>query len=238
MPQEILYYLIDTVEKFQSGSPDVTSLREGIVPVLKVLCNLAIGHRFIRKYYKEIVLPPLRDLNQRPEVGNSVRSRLCRLLTSPESQVSNMVAEFLFILCKEDVKRLVKHTGYGNAAGLLARRGLMAGGHGSGAAQYSDDEDSDTEEFKEKAHMVNPVSGCVEPERPSPFAGMSEEQKEYEANKLANIIDRLHSLGVVKPGKLGPDGKPTAVDHVLELVENHAANIKGLQPESGSDSDD
>ena len=37
---------------------------------------------------------------------------------------------------------------------------------------------------------------------------------------------------------LGPDGKPTAVDHVLELVENHAANIKGLQPESGSDSDD
>ena len=53
---------------------------------------------------------------------------------------------------------------------------------------------------------VNPVSGYLEPERPSPFAGMSEEQKEYEANKLANIIDRLHSLGVVKPGKLG---KPT-----------------------------
>ena len=24
--------------------------------------------------------------------------------------------------------RLIKHTGYGNAAGLLARRGLMAGG--------------------------------------------------------------------------------------------------------------
>ena len=50
---------------------------------------------------------------------------------------------------------------------------------------------------------VNPVSGYVEPQRPSPFAGMSEEQKEHEAVKLANIIDRLHSLGVVKPGKLG-----------------------------------
>ena len=61
-----------------------------------------MGHRPIRKYYKDIVLPPLRDLNQRPEVGNSIRSRLCRLLTSPENQVSNMVAEFLFILCKED----------------------------------------------------------------------------------------------------------------------------------------
>ena len=52
-------------------------------------------------------------------------------------------------------------------------------------------------------YRVNPVSGYVEPERPSPFEGMSEEQKEHEAVKLANIIDRLHSLGVVKPGKLG-----------------------------------
>ena len=50
---------------------------------------------------------------------------------------------------------------------------------------------------------VNPVSGYVEPQRPSPFAGMSEEQKEHEAVKLANIIDRLHSLGIMKPGKLG-----------------------------------
>ena len=50
---------------------------------------------------------------------------------------------------------------------------------------------------------MNPISGYVEPERPSPFAGMSDEQKEHEAVKLANIIDRLHSLGVVKPGKLG-----------------------------------
>ena len=32
---------------------------------------------------------------------------------------------------------------------------------------------------------------------------MSEEQKEHEAMKLANLIDRLHSMGIVKPGKLG-----------------------------------
>ena len=102
-PEQFIFKILNYFQ-FQSGSPSVTSLREGIVPVLKVLCNLAMGHRMIRKYYKEIVLPPLRDLNQRPEVGNSIRSRLCRLLTSPESQVSNMVAEFLFILCKEDGK--------------------------------------------------------------------------------------------------------------------------------------
>ena len=74
------------------------------MPVLKVLCNLVTGHRLIRKYYRNVVLPPLRDVNHRPEVGDSIRSRLCRLLTSPESNVSSSVAEFLFILCKEDGK--------------------------------------------------------------------------------------------------------------------------------------
>ena len=50
------------------------------------------------------------------------------------------------------VKRLIKHTGYGNAAGLLAERGLMAGAR-KRPNQYSDDDDSDTEEYRECAHM-------------------------------------------------------------------------------------
>lgn len=45
------------------------------------------------------------------------------------------------------VSRFIKYTGYGNAAGLLVARGLLAGGRG--ASCYSDDEDSDTEEYKE-----------------------------------------------------------------------------------------
>jgi hypothetical protein len=47
---------------------------------------------------------------------------------------------------------MVKYTGYGNAAGFLAKRGVMLGGSGnlgSTGAQYSSDsEDSDTEEYK------------------------------------------------------------------------------------------
>ena len=42
----------------------------------------------------------------------------------------------------------MKYTGYGNAAGLLQLRGLLAGGQGE--TVYSDtDSDSDTEEYKE-----------------------------------------------------------------------------------------
>ena len=39
---------------------------------------------------------------------------------------------------------------------------------------------------------INPVTGCVEEERPNPMDSMSEEQKEYEATKLIGIMDKLH----------------------------------------------
>lgn len=50
------------------------------------------------------------------------------------------------------VGRFVKYTGYGNAAGLLAQRGLMCGGHGDtgpGTTYSSESEDSETDEFRE-----------------------------------------------------------------------------------------
>jgi hypothetical protein len=51
------------------------------------------------------------------------------------------------------VMRMVKYTGYGNAAGFLAKKGAMLGESGnlsssSGAQYSSDSEDSDTEEYK------------------------------------------------------------------------------------------
>ena len=126
---------------------------------------------------------------------------------------------------------MVKYTGYGNAAGLLARRGLMLGGKGADAAAFSDEEDSDTEEYAQNAHRVNPVVGCVEPERPSPFAGMTEEQKEHEAMKLVNLINDLHNVGVVKPAIPGPDGRPVEMEHVLQLRDAVAAQVGAVEEE-------
>ena len=49
------------------------------------------------------------------------------------------------------VNRLVKHSGYGNSAGLLGSLGLLAG---TGGPEESDDEgDSDTEEYEQQRHM-------------------------------------------------------------------------------------
>ena len=44
------------------------------------------------------------------------------------------------------------YAGYGNAAGLLARRGLLQGGRGEG--DFSADEESDTEDYQKEAHKA------------------------------------------------------------------------------------
>lgn len=73
---------------------------------------------------------------------------------------------------------MVKYTGYGNAAGLFATRGLLGPNkHAIGECLYSSDsEDSDTEEYRAMRHTVNPVTGCYEAPHADPMAGCTEEQ--------------------------------------------------------------
>ena len=85
---------------------------------------------------------------------------------------------------------------------------------------------------------VNPIVGCVEPERPSPFEGMTEEQKEYEAMKLVNLINDLHNVGLVKPAIPGPDGRPQEVDHVLQLQEHAEALANAAGQTTNDDNSD
>lgn len=193
---------------------------EELAPILKCLSLLCSSHSSIRKFCRIKILPGLKnEVLRLPEEGDTLRNRLCKLLTSPSPTLTNLTADLLFILCKESVSRFVKYSGYGNAAGLLAQRGLMAGGQSS-KNQYSSSSDSDTEEYKQLKNQVNPITGRWEEERSDNFAEMTEEQKEFEANKLINQIHRLSSGGLIQPMKIGPDGKPKAVEHVLELLKS------------------
>lgn len=196
------------------------SLKESLTPILHCLCETCRANRSIRKFCRIKVLPPLKDeVKHLPEEGDTFRNRLCKLLTSPIVEVKELAADFLFVLCKENVSRMVKYTGYGNCAGLLANRGLMLGGQGQGDYS-SDSEDSETEEYSNLATMVNPVTGRWEEDKPDPMAGMSDEQKEYEAMRLMTVIDKLDRGGVIQPSRIGEDGRPVPITHVLELVEN------------------
>jgi hypothetical protein len=68
-----------------------------------------------------------------------MRARLVRLLTSLDDNITRAISDLLMTLCRDNgtfkftisntndvtVDRLIKYTGYGNACGMLAARGLM-----------------------------------------------------------------------------------------------------------------
>ncbi|XP_053599606.1 synembryn-A [Plodia interpunctella] len=212
---DALQSLVQLLHYKLSNTTNTKNQYENLSPILTVLVKSARGSRSQRKYLRQSVLPPLRDVSRPPEKGTTLRNQLCRLLTTPVTSVRDLVAEFLFVLCKEKVGRMVKYTGFGNAAGHLAQKGLLGGGRGASYSSSSDD--SDTEEYLQAQPHIDPVVGCTRPPRVNPFEGMTEEQKEYEAMKLVNLFDKMVSEGVVKPARVGPDGRPQPVDHVLEL---------------------
>lgn len=209
-----------------------------LYPVLLLLSLMSKANATIRRYCRFKVLPPLADeILKLPQEGNSIRNRLVTLMTDANIQVKRLSAQFLFILCKESVGRLVKYTGYGNAAGLLAEAGLMLSKHGDRAAYSSDSDDSDTEEYKKHEEHVNPITGRAEPNaeaiKREIIDSMSDEQKEYEALELVKTIDKLTRMGAggIKPATIGSDGKPLEIEHVLQLQQDS----KKVGKKSGSD---
>ncbi|KAK8382867.1 hypothetical protein O3P69_011428 [Scylla paramamosain] len=212
----------------------VQSADKSLMPILTLMVEMVQANRTIRKFVRLRVLPPLRDVTKRPEEGRTLRNKLCTLMTSPLHDVKHLSANFLFILCKESVDRLIKYTGYGNAAGLLASRGLMLGGNKPTIDYSSGSEDSDTEEYVRVRDMVNPVTGRYEPPRPSPLEGMTDEQKEHEAMKLVNVLDKLTRNNVIQPCRIGNDGKPHPVESVMELQEGMGV----MNPQDCSDHSD
>uniref|UniRef100_A0A8C5EFF2 Synembryn n=1 Tax=Gouania willdenowi TaxID=441366 RepID=A0A8C5EFF2_GOUWI len=195
-------------------------LKETILPSMNLLTESARIHRETRKFLRSKVLPPLRDVQNRPEVGNELRNKIVRLMTHIDTDVKACAAEFLFVLCKESVSRFIKYTGYGNAAGLLAARGLLQGGRDPGI--YSEDEDSETEEYREAKARINPITGVVEEEQSNPMDGMTEEQKEYEAMRLVRMFNKLSRNNIIQPMQLGMDGKMREM--TPEDLQNQAHN--------------
>ncbi|XP_062137812.1 synembryn [Drosophila sulfurigaster albostrigata] len=209
--------LLDFLRAGLNQKDTQASSAELLSPVLTVLVKCARSDRVMRHYLRQEILPPLKDVSQRPEIGNELRNHLCRFLTLPAMILRDLSAELLFVLCKEDVGRMIKYTGYGNAAGLFAKRGVLDCRRIETTEYSSDSEDSDTEEYKQQQQSFNPVLGCVEQPKRNPLEGMSEEQKEYEALQLVNLLDKLHQDGIVQPALIDKDGKAQPVGHILQL---------------------
>ncbi|KAL1459533.1 hypothetical protein WDU94_011505 [Cyamophila willieti] len=198
----------------QSGLTNLANV-DTILPVLLVLSEAARHHKTLRRLIRQLVLPARKDFSSRPEEGDSLLSHLTRCLSCGNNTLRDCCAELLFVLCKENPGRLIKYTGYGNAAGMLAARGLL--GCQNNGQYSSSSEESDTEEYLRVRDDINPITGVYEPPKPDHTIEMSEERKEYEALQLVGMIDKLQKLGVVQPCKVGEDGNPQPVEHILEL---------------------
>ncbi|XP_051925354.1 synembryn-A [Hippocampus zosterae] len=206
-------------------------IKEKVTPILNLLTESCRAHKETRHFIRTYVLPPLRDVSQRPEEGCTVKSRLIRLMTHLDTDLKHCAADLIFVLCKENVRRFVKYTGYGNAAGLLATRGLLGGPTARtscGETTYSSDSDSDTEEYRRVKDRVNPVTGRVEAQLPDPMEGMTEEEKEEEAKRLIKIFNKLSRDNVIQPMGVDADGK---------LVPMAGLRDESPTEESASDSD-
>lgn len=195
--------------------------REMVSPILTVLVKCARSNRVMRHYIRQIVLPPLKrvDVLHRPEIGEELRNHLCRFLTAPDTALRDLSADLLFVCCKENANRMIKYTGFGNAAGLLSGKGMLDCRRTENTDYSSDSEDSDTEEYKQVEPEINPVLGCREVAKANPLDGMSEEQKEYESEQLLKLMHQLQQTGIFQPARIGPDGTPIPVEHLLELQE-------------------
>lgn len=95
------------------------------------------------------ILPPLHalDVERPPDQGNELRNRLIRLMGQSIGECKKLVAEFLFVLCKRSVPRMLKYCGFGHSAGLLADHGFL--GRLSEQRRASDSDDSETEDYKQ-----------------------------------------------------------------------------------------
>ncbi|KAL7074263.1 hypothetical protein ACQ4LE_006433 [Meloidogyne hapla] len=216
---KILEEHIDQYEKINAPA-----FSEHLVMFLRMMTTFSMDHKVARRYCRLKVIPPLtaEDVKHRPDVGSSFRNKLVRLISSIGA-LSNASADFLFVLCKRSAGRLVKYTGFGHAAGLLADRGIL--GRALAPKHPSDSEDSETEDYKEVENEVNPVTGYIPPvgqmeELRKQFESMSEEQKEHEAMKLVNAMGKLMDQGIIAPGTVGEDGHVRQVKHVAELIKD------------------
>eukprot|EP00039_Didymoeca_costata_P012382 m.178126 g.178126 ORF g.178126 m.178126 type:complete len:548 (+) comp15465_c0_seq4:252-1895(+) len=167
---------------------------EAMTPIANILRLLCLDVKESRKYIRDKILPKRQDFSQRPEKGNSLSAQLVRLLTEIKSEVTMSVAHLLFLACNENASRLIRRTGFGNAAGFLAGYGIMNFDDVSQQNKTESDSESESDE------SINPVTGTVwEEETESDRIEMSEKEKEEAAEQLMAMFARLDQLGIIKP---------------------------------------
>ncbi|KAK6350972.1 hypothetical protein TWF718_004150 [Orbilia javanica] len=154
----------------------------------------------VKTLLQDTLLPSEKERSSPLGSQNSITlpARLLRLASSPTTTNTRLILQtLLFVISDEDPVKFVKNVGYGHASGYLMMRGIpipsealeeiAEDGGNSGnrrinpiTGQYLDDELRDLE-----------ASGA------QGLEGMTDEEKEREAEKLFVLFERLNKTGVI-----------------------------------------
>ena len=86
------------------------------------------------------------------------------------------------------VNSFVNYFGYGNVAGYLFQRGIMTNPEGGSTLARS----------RSTSH-IDPITGEIRrDEEENPFAKMTDEEKEQEAERFFVLFEKLNATGVIK----------------------------------------
>ncbi|KAB5592733.1 Synembryn-A [Ceratobasidium theobromae] len=157
-------------------------LDEVASPVVALVTRFVLGDDGARARISAVVLPPDMDRSSPLEKRDDFLGRCLRLMTSVYyPTLKDGIGEMLYTICGSDGPALSAAIGYGNAAGFLYNRGIMAPPPGSSAG---DD--------------VNPITGTREVPSGPPLADMSDEEKQREAERLFVLFERMERMGMAK----------------------------------------
>ncbi|KAI0982893.1 hypothetical protein GJ496_009507, partial [Pomphorhynchus laevis] len=230
----LVYKLVSYMKKnILKHESDETKLSESCGPVLQVLIMFATKDSYLRKLLKQLILPKLteEDLRRDPREGQTLRNLLIRMMTNTDSKIQTLSAALLFAICHHNVSKFVKYTGFGNAAGLLANLGLllMVDTHGtkhqSKRQGSNSDSASESENDAYDSLNVNPITGKAHDNQEVCEDTRTEEQKEHDAMELVNVLDKMQRTCVIRPAKIGPDGRLIPVEHILELQNSDNSGV-------------
>ncbi|EFO93250.1 hypothetical protein CRE_26910, partial [Caenorhabditis remanei] len=137
---------------------------------------------------------PQIDLLRANEALKSFFNVFCHFHGEVEAINKEKSKKLKFHFYRFSVNRMIKYVGFGHSAGHLANLGLL--GQINQPKHASDSEDSETEDYNKVKDCVNPVTGAMyPPDHGSALAGMSDEQKEYEAMKLVDAMNKMMETG-------------------------------------------
>jgi hypothetical protein len=114
--------------------------------------------------------------------GTTLAARLLQLSSSASApNTREHISWLLFMLSDSDAERFVLNIGYGYASGFLLTHNIPL------------PKSSDMPSTSASSRPINPITGQTldsEPPAGDPFAGMSQEEKEREAERLFVLFER------------------------------------------------